>query len=82
MLALACGGCGDAVILLTAAEQGFGEVEMAMYGWIARRARGLVSGGAAGAALIAAAEGWLRGQGVVSPEPFCRVFAPGFDVNR
>ncbi len=81
-LALARGGRGDAVTLLTAAEQGFGEVEMAMYGWIARRARGLVSGGEAGAALIAAAEGWLRGQGVVSPEPFCRVFAPGFDVNR
>lgn len=81
-LLLARGERAEASTLLTAAEQGFGEAEMAMYACIARRAHGLVSGGDAGAALVAAAESWLRGQGVVAPAPFCRVFAPGFDAAR
>ncbi|HTM21764.1 MAG TPA: AAA family ATPase, partial [Kofleriaceae bacterium] len=46
---------------------------------VARRRRGALLGGADGTRLIDDADAWLRAHGVVDPERFGRVLAPGFE---
>jgi hypothetical protein len=43
----------------------------------ARRQRGQLLGGADGAALSEQAERWMALQGIVRPEPFAELLAPG-----
>jgi tetratricopeptide (TPR) repeat protein len=62
---------------LERAEQGFGEVHMALHAAIARRRRGELLGGAEGAALVEAANGWMRAQGIVRPDGIVDMLAPG-----
>jgi hypothetical protein len=62
---------------LERAEQGFGEVHMALHAATARRRRGELLGGAEGAALVEAANGWMRAQGIVRPDGIVDMLAPG-----
>jgi len=59
----------------TATEQGM-ELEMAA----ARRRLGTIVGGTEGAVLIARAEEWLAGEGIVAPDRMLEIVAPGFTL--
>ena len=65
-----------AVGLLESAEASFDSCEMPLHAACARRLRGKLVGGAAGDGLVAAADDWLRGQGIVRPERFAAMLAP------
>jgi hypothetical protein len=70
---------GDATSELTRAELAFEAADMQLYARIARRARGLVVGGAEGAGLVSAEDAWLTEHGVRAPRSFARMHAPGFE---
>jgi eukaryotic-like serine/threonine-protein kinase len=64
--------------LLEASVRNFEKVEMALYAAAARRRLGKLIGGDEGAALVAEADAWLRGQLVKVPERMVDVLVPGF----
>lgn len=49
-----------------------------LYEAVTRRRLGELVGGDEGAALIAAADAWMRERHIVRPDRFCAAFAPGF----
>jgi serine/threonine protein kinase len=63
--------------LLESAEKDFEACDMALHAVVARRCRGELLGGAEGSALAAAADEWMRGQGVRNPAGMAAVLAPG-----
>ena len=76
----AAGARGDAsraVPLLESAETGLAAAEMALHAAAARRRRGELIGGETGRALVCAAEAWMAGQGIKSPERMTAMLAPG-----
>lgn len=64
--------------LLESAVHNFEKAEMALFAAAARRQLGILTGGDEGAALVATADAWLRGQLVKVPERFTEVLIPGF----
>ena len=64
---------------LRRAQEGFEAVEMnlaaAANGWL----RGQLTGGEAGRQQVAAAEAWMRDQGILRPERMAATLAPGFE---
>lgn len=62
--------------LYESAVRNFEKAEMSLYAAAARRRLGEVTGGDTGRELIAAADGWMRGQGVKRPERLARVLTP------
>jgi hypothetical protein len=82
--ALACAG-GDveaACARLERAEQGFAAADMALHATVMRRQRGVLVGGDAGAALVAAAEAQMRAQTIADPERYAALYAPGLAAPR
>jgi hypothetical protein len=63
---------------LDVALAGFDALEMKLYAAVVRMRQGQLRGGAEGTALVAQAEAWMRGQGIVRPERFAAMLAPGF----
>ncbi|HEX9282703.1 MAG TPA: protein kinase [Gemmatimonadales bacterium] len=57
---------------------GFEAADMAGYAAAARRCCGRLIGGAEGAGLVAQADAWMKSQGVMNPERFTAMLAPGF----
>jgi hypothetical protein len=45
---------------------------------VTRIRRGQLRGGAEGASEVAAAEAWMRSEGIVRPDRFAAMLAPGF----
>ncbi len=70
------GWTDTAVERLGAAEAGFEAAGFELYAVTCRRRRGQLLG-SAGGKLIAAADAWMRRQGIVKPERMARVLAPG-----
>jgi hypothetical protein len=66
-----------AVSLLESAEKQLAAVDMALHAAAARRRRGELLAGGEGAALVAAADEWLRGQGIRNPARIVALLAPG-----
>ncbi len=66
-----------AVALLESAEAGLVAADMALHAAAARRRRGELMGGDAGRSLVAAADAWMAGQGITSPERMTAMLAPG-----
>ncbi|MCB9679224.1 MAG: AAA family ATPase [Alphaproteobacteria bacterium] len=66
----------DAVGHLEAAALAFDRADLGLATTAARRAVAILKGDERA---LAAADGWLRHQGVVHPERICRVFVPGLD---
>jgi serine/threonine protein kinase len=64
--------------LLESAVRNFENAEMLLYAAAARRRLGVLTGGDEGAALVNAADTWLRGQIVKVPEKMVEVLMPGF----
>jgi hypothetical protein len=60
------------------AARKFDEGQMRLYAAVARRRLGQLRGGDEGRDLVAAAEGWMHGQGVRDAAKLTRVIAPGF----
>ncbi|HEY3351931.1 MAG TPA: protein kinase [Polyangia bacterium] len=67
-----------ALAWLTAARRGFEHAAMRLHAEVARRRAGQLRGGAAGAALVAAADAWLASQGVRRPAAMAAMLAPGY----
>jgi tetratricopeptide (TPR) repeat protein len=65
-----------ALAAFQAAEQGFTACDMALHAHAARGRRGELQGGTEGQALVAEAEAWMRGQGIVRPDRILAVIAP------
>lgn len=76
-LAAFSGRATDAETLLNLAEAAFSQADMRLYQRTVRRQRGILIGGDRGAELVREAERWMLGQGIVSPERFTGVIAPG-----
>ena len=73
---------GDDVVaadLLTEAAGRFDAIPMALCAAAARRRLGVLVGGDRGAALVTAADTWMRGQEVRDPVRMTEVYAPGFN---
>jgi hypothetical protein len=68
----------DAARELDVALAGFDALDMRLYANVTRMRQGQLRGGADGVALVAQAEAWMRGQGIVRPERFAAMLAPGF----
>jgi hypothetical protein len=77
----AANDAGTARRELELAVRGFGEVDMALYAAAARRCLGVVLGGDAGRAEVEAANAWMEGQGIVSPERMTAMLAPGLRLD-
>jgi len=65
--------------LLTDAAARFDAIPMALCAAAARRRLGVLVGGDRGAALVAAADAWMRGQDLREPGRTTEVYAPGFN---
>ncbi len=65
--------------LLTDAAGRFDAIPMALCAAAARRRLGVLVGGDRGAALVTAADTWMRGQEVRDPVRMTEVYAPGFN---
>jgi len=65
-----------AIALLEDAERRLRELDMQLHAAAYRRHRGGLIGGALGAALVADADAWMRGQGVLRPDRLAWAFAP------
>jgi tetratricopeptide (TPR) repeat protein len=63
---------------LGVALRGFQALEMKLYAAIVRLRLGQLHGGEEGATEIARAEEWMRAQGIVRPDRFVAMLAPGF----
>jgi hypothetical protein len=70
-----------AVTLLEAAEAGLERSGMALHAASARRARGLLLGGAAGRSLADAAEAAIAVQAIKRPDRYAALLAPGFEAT-
>jgi hypothetical protein len=66
-----------AAAALDAAARGFDGAAMRMHAAVARRQRGALLGGAAGAELVEEAERWMTAQRVARPEGIAALLAPG-----
>jgi serine/threonine protein kinase/tetratricopeptide (TPR) repeat protein len=64
--------------LLEAAAAAFDGVDMALHAAAVRRRLGDLIGGTEGAALVAAADTWMRGQGIVNATRMTTMLVPGF----
>jgi len=67
----------EALRLLESVELDFRMLEMALYAAVARRRRGQLLGGDAGAALVAEADAWMAGQDIKNPARMADMLAPG-----
>jgi hypothetical protein len=76
-VAAARGAPETAVSLLESAEAGFGAADMTLHATAARRRRGEVVGGDAGATIVASADAWMAGQGIRRPDRMTAMLAPG-----
>jgi hypothetical protein len=79
------GNAERAVTLLSSAEKGFQDADMALHAVVARRRRGALSGGEQGRGLIDDADAWLSAQNISNPSRLSAVLAPGqwdADSNR
>jgi serine/threonine protein kinase len=76
--AMLLGDQAGAAAELEVALAGFEALEMKLYAAVVRMRQGQLRGGTEGAALQARAEAWMRGQGIVRPERFAAMLAPGF----
>jgi hypothetical protein len=54
------------------------ELDLGCYEQMARRRRGVITGGEQGDAEVASADEWMRRHGVVSPARLAEVLVPGF----
>jgi hypothetical protein len=63
---------------LTEAMAVFASADMALHAEVARRRLGQVLGGDEGAALVAAAEAWMRAHDIAHVDRMTRLLAPGF----
>ena len=72
------GDLDESRALLTAALRNFEKAEMLLYAAAARRRLGTLVGGDEGAALVAQADAWMRGQLVKTPERMTDILVPGF----
>ncbi len=70
------GDAARAAPLFEAAEATLEVKNMKLYAAAARRARGTILGGDEGAALVAAADEWMRSQRIVRPERFAGMLVP------
>lgn len=70
------GDAGRAATTLDAAARGFDAASMGMHAAVARRQRGLLLGGSAGAALVAEAERWMASQRVARADGVAGLLAP------
>jgi serine/threonine protein kinase len=77
-VAAARGDLPLATARLEEAGRGFEAAEMALYQQASRRRAGEIAGGDAGEAAVAAADDWMREQGVRSPVRMVGMLAPGF----
>jgi hypothetical protein len=77
-VAAARGRAGEARTLLEAAENGFLAADMTLFAACARRRRGEMLGGDEGRALVADADAVMRGQGIVRPDRWTGMYAPGW----
>jgi len=76
-------GRTDAAIeALRSAEEGFGRVDMALHGAVARRLRGILVGGELGAEMIVGAEAFMTEQGITNPRRMSRMLAPAVEDMR
>ena len=66
----------EAANLLQVAESEFSRADMALYSAVAKRRRGEL-GGDEGRALVAEADGWMRGEGIQNPNGMATMLAPG-----
>ena len=73
------GDAGLAELSLREAVKGLESADMALYAAAARWQRGRIIGGDEGKSLVAAAETWMRDQGIVSPARMAAMLAPGFE---
>ncbi len=60
------------------AVKGFEAADMAAYAAAARRRYGQLKGGERGDFLVIQADSWMRSEGIVNPERFTSMLAPGF----
>ncbi|HEX6834951.1 MAG TPA: hypothetical protein VF334_00185, partial [Polyangia bacterium] len=72
------GDLAQARTSLDEAARGFDAADMALWEAVARRQLGLLVGGDEGAALVAAADAFLRAQSVRDPGRVAATLAPGF----
>jgi hypothetical protein len=72
------GDVARAVEKLSDADRLYAGAEMALHTQVVRRQRGKLLGGDEGAALVAGADASMTRQGIVKPERFAALFAPGF----
>ena len=79
-VAALAGDDAGALRLLAEAARGFDAADMALYAAATRRRQGQLLGGDAGAALCAAADAFMTGQGIVDPARMGAMLAPGFPV--
>jgi hypothetical protein len=71
----------EAIALLENAVVHFDKVDMVLYAAVARHQLSVLVEGSAAKAAAAAAQRWMQEQGIVKPERFCRLFAPGFPME-
>jgi hypothetical protein len=71
------GDARTAAARLQEAERGFVATDMACWSAVARRRRGQLVAGDEGRALVADADEWMRGQGIVNPSRWADMYAPG-----
>jgi hypothetical protein len=76
-MAVTRGNRQTALDRISRAADGFNEYRSAFYCAIARRRKGELLGGDEGRALIAAADAWMAGEGIVNPERLAAAFVPG-----
>jgi hypothetical protein len=67
-----------AAALCKQAAEHCAELELKLYAAAARRRQGELTGGDAGAALIVEADSAMAAEGVVRPDRFAEIYAPGF----
>jgi hypothetical protein len=68
----------EAIALLEKSVVHFDKVDMVLYAAVARRQLSRLAEGAVARTAAAAAQQWMQEQGIVNPDRFCRLFAPGF----
>jgi eukaryotic-like serine/threonine-protein kinase len=66
---------------LDVAAERLEQFDMKLLAAVARRRLGELLGGDEGAATVAAADAWMKEQGVVSPARVARMYAPGFALG-
>jgi hypothetical protein len=77
-IAVTRGNRGPALDHIGSAVDRFQEYGSAFYLAIARRKKGELLGGDEGRALMATADAWMAGEGIVNPARLAAAFVPGF----